>query len=110
MTEQLSVFELMVNASLLVQFVMLLLVLASVVSWVMIFQRWFALNRVQREMDDFEDYFWSGIDLRQLFSELDESEALTGIENVFVPLTNVAIILCGRLSACFDLPFEARKR
>jgi len=82
--EQLSVFHLIASASLLVQLVMLSLVLASVVSWVMIFQRGFYLRRVQRDVDDFEDHFWSGIDLRELFNELDGEETLTGIENVFV--------------------------
>ncbi len=84
MPEQLSIFHLIASASLLVQLVMLSLVLASVVSWVMIFQRGFYLRRVQRDVDDFEDHFWSGIDLRELFNELDGEETLTGIENVFV--------------------------
>ncbi|MDE0009294.1 MAG: protein TolQ [Gammaproteobacteria bacterium] len=85
MTEPISILELVLGASPLVQFVMALLALASVVSWAMIFQRWFALNRVEREMDDFEDHFWSGIDLRSLFTQLDEEETpLTGIESVFV--------------------------
>ena len=39
MPEQLSIFELVANASPLVQLVMLLLLLASLISWVMIFQR-----------------------------------------------------------------------
>ena len=79
MTEPISIFELVRNASPLVQFVMLLLAVASVASWVLIFQRWFALNRVQREIDDFEDEFWSGIDLNELKTGLDGEEAhLTG--------------------------------
>lgn len=85
MTEPLSVFELIAGASPLVQLVMVILALASLVSWVMIFQRWIYLNRIQRTIDDFEDYFWSGIDLRQLYSELEHSdEALTGIETMFL--------------------------
>ena len=85
MPEQLSVFELIANASLLVQVVMGILVIASVVSWSMIFQRWFALRRVLINIDDFEDYFWSGIDLRQLYKEIEAEEGdLTGIETVFV--------------------------
>jgi len=82
--EQLSVYQLIADASLLVQLVMLSLVLASIISWVMIFQRWFFLRQVERDVDDFEEHFWSGIDLRELFNELETEEALTGIENVFV--------------------------
>lgn len=84
MAEQLSIYELIANASLLVQVVMALLVLASVVSWMMIFQRWFFLRNALSEVDSFEDHFWSGIDLRKFFSELDGEENLNGIENIFV--------------------------
>ena len=84
MTEPMSILELVRNASFLVQAVMVILVLASVASWVMIFQRWFELNRVQREIDDFEEEFWSGIDLANLKAELDERpEDQTGIESLF---------------------------
>ncbi len=83
MPEQLSIFELIANASLLVQMVMGMLLLASVASWVMIFQRFFALRRVQGEIEDFEEHFWSGIDLRQLYTDLEKEDSLTGIETVF---------------------------
>lgn len=84
MPEQLSIFELVANASLLVQAVMAVLMLASLASWVMIFQRWIYLRRVSVQVDEFEDHFWSGIDLRELYRELDSEEDLTGIENMFV--------------------------
>ena len=83
MTEPISILELIQNASPLVQFVLLLLALASVASWVLIFQRWFALNRVQRDIDDFEEEFWSGIQLNELKDEIDQEEGATGIESVF---------------------------
>ncbi|NKC01072.1 MAG: protein TolQ [Pseudomonadales bacterium] len=84
MPEQLSIFELIANASLLVQVVMGLLVLASIASWMMIFQRWFFLRKQLSEIDSFEEHFWSGIDLRKFFSELEGDDHLNGIENVFV--------------------------
>ncbi len=84
MPEQLSVLELIANASLPVQIVIVMLALASIASWMMIFQRWFFLRRVRSEADDFEDHFWSGVDLRELYVELDGRENLTGIETVFV--------------------------
>jgi biopolymer transport protein TolQ len=69
----------------LVQIVLLLLLFASLTSWVMIFQRMFALKRVQKAIDTFEEYFWSGIDLRQLYDELETSnDELSGMETVFV--------------------------
>ena len=84
MPSQLSIFELVANASLLVQLVMLLLMVISVVSWVMIFQKWFLLRRALNEYEAFEEHFWSGIDLRQFYNELESDEALNGIESIFV--------------------------
>jgi biopolymer transport protein TolQ len=85
LAEPLSLFALVAHASVLVQIVMTLLLIASLASWVMIFQRWFALRRIQKTIDEFEDYFWSGIDLRKLYSEIDNaSHDLTGIETLFV--------------------------
>lgn len=84
MPEQLSIFELIANASALVQLVMGILLLASLASWVMIFQRWIYLRRVTSAMDEFEEHFWSGIDLRELYRELDVEEELSGIEGMFV--------------------------
>ena len=85
MTEPISIFELVMNASPLVQFVMLLLAAASVASWALIFQRWFALNHVQREIEDFEEEFWTGIELGELKAEIDGQDGdPTGIESVFL--------------------------
>ena len=84
MNEPLSIFELITGASIAVLLVMLLLVLASVASWIMIFNRWRVLRVAIHELDTFEDYFWSGIDLREFYGELAADEQLSGIENMFV--------------------------
>ena len=85
MAEPLSIVSLIIGATPLVQLVMLLLLLASLVSWYMIFQRVILLGRVQRSIDDFEDHFWSGINLRDFHQEISELEdELTGMENLFV--------------------------
>ncbi|HAO55147.1 MAG: protein TolQ [Gammaproteobacteria bacterium] len=84
MNEPLSIFELITGASIAVLLVMLLLVLASVASWIMIFNRWRVLRVAIHELDTFEDYFWSGIDLREFYGELADDEQLSGIENMFV--------------------------
>ena len=63
---------------------MLLVELASVASWIMIFNRWRVLRVAIHELDTFEDYFWSGIDLREFYGELADDEQLSGIENMFV--------------------------
>ena len=86
MGEPLSIWALISEATLLVQLVMFSLVLASVVSWVMIFQRVAVFGRARRELVVFEDQFWSGGDLGQLYREGSaraEVEPITGVESIF---------------------------
>ncbi len=84
MNEPLSIFDLVLNASVVVQVVMGLLILASLTSWVMIFQRGFALSSIRRQATDFESEFWSGKDLGQLYVELDtENSDVIGLESIF---------------------------
>ncbi len=78
-----SLFDLIANASLLVQMVMATLAAASVLSWTVIFQKARELKQVEAEADDFEDRFWSGIDLADLYKQLAKTEA-EGLEAVFV--------------------------
>ncbi|MFT4613891.1 MAG: biopolymer transport protein TolQ [Bacteroidia bacterium] len=87
MEEQLSLLELVINASLTVQFVMLLLLLASMFSWYMIINRFVYFRKSQQEMYLFEDRFWSGIDLAELYREGNEKAAdghsIVGMESIF---------------------------
>lgn len=66
----LSFLALVANASLVVQLVMLLLLAASFLSWLFIFQKLFALREAARQADGFEREFWSGVDLNALFQSL----------------------------------------
>nr|WP_245399623.1 protein TolQ [Atopomonas sediminilitoris] len=79
-----SMWSLVSNASVVVQLVMLTLVGASVVSWVMIFQRGTALRRAKRALEEFEDRFWSGIDLSKLYRQVGSSpDPDCGVEQLF---------------------------
>lgn len=83
-TEQsMSIFALILNASFVVQLVMLLLVAASVASWVIIVQRWRLMAATRSQMDEFEEKFWSGVDLNQLYKECQNNPDPMGVENVF---------------------------
>jgi len=64
--ENLSILSLILNASVLVQMVMGILLIASLLSWIMIIQRSLFLGAAQRSFREFEDTFWSGIDLNNL--------------------------------------------
>ncbi|WP_438951755.1 protein TolQ [Porticoccus sp.] len=82
-TEQLSLWSLIADASLLVQFVMALLFFASIISWVMIVQRGLYLRNAGINLRKFEDNFWSGVDLNQLYSEIGAKGAAEGLASVF---------------------------
>tara|TARA_R110002167_G_scaffold110677_1_gene281355 strand:+ start:23028 stop:23723 length:696 start_codon:yes stop_codon:yes gene_type:complete len=85
--ESLNVWALIVNATLAVKLVMLILMAASVTSWVMIIQRWMVLTAADKGMLSFEKRFWSGMDLSQLFREgstqQKDNKPTGGMENIF---------------------------
>ena len=69
MNQELSLWALVAEASITVQRVMFVLFMASVVSWGMIVQRALLLRRAKMQFADFEQTFWSGIDLGQLYRD-----------------------------------------
>mgnify|MGYP001557153385 CR=1 FL=1 len=73
-SSDLSYVGLILEASLVVQLVMALLVLASVLSWTVIFDRSRLIGKAQREVDEFEDRFWAGGDLGELYRSLDRDQ------------------------------------
>ena len=84
MGSELSLLDLVLNASLVVQLVLLVLVLASVLSWAAIFDRSRVVRRARDAADSFEAKFWSGGDLSALYRELGQEEkALTGLAAIF---------------------------
>ncbi len=84
MVEKMSLWSLVVNASLVVQLVMLSLLIASVVSWVMIFQRRNILAQARKSLHEFEERFWSGVDLSHLFREVNSNpNPNSALENIF---------------------------
>jgi len=85
--EQLGLMELVLNASITVQLVMAILMLASVISWYMIVNRFIYMRQARDEMYRFEENFWSGVDLAQLYREGNERAAdgdpILGMESIF---------------------------
>ena len=82
--DQMSMWSLISNASLVVQFVMLILVGASITSWVIIFQRSQLLRAVRSSLNIFEDRFWSGVDLSKLYRQVStEPDPDSGVEQIF---------------------------
>ncbi|MGH8632634.1 MAG: protein TolQ [Burkholderiales bacterium] len=83
-THDMSVLALITGASVLVQIVMLMLVLASLFSWYYIFLKIFTFRRAIRLADEFEKTFWSGADLNELYQRAAEKRGSTGsLERIF---------------------------
>jgi len=83
-THDMSVISLVTGASVLVQIVMLILVLASVFSWYYIFLKLFTLSRAARLADEFERSFWSGAALNDLYQHaVEKRRPVGGLERVF---------------------------
>jgi len=84
MGEQFSPVELVMNASLIVQIVMALLLIASVISWAIMLRKRAELKRARTDADRFEEVFWSGGDLSSMFRAIDQSRRVTrGMEAIF---------------------------
>jgi biopolymer transport protein TolQ len=71
-TSDLSVITLFLQADWVVKLVMLALLLASIWVWAIIFEKVSGLRRVNRAADGFEDRFWSGGSLDELYQEEGE--------------------------------------
>lgn len=81
---QLSIWELVSEASLLVQLVMLILLVLSVATWVFIFERRKVLSAAYRGFASFEERFWSGMDLSQLYRQVNANpDTENGGEQIF---------------------------
>ncbi len=76
-------WNMFVDASVLVQGVILILLLASIVSWVIILTKARILKAHRKEARKFEDRFWKGVDLSQLYGQLRQRKQQTALESVF---------------------------
>jgi biopolymer transport protein TolQ len=80
----LSIVSLVRNASVLVQLVMGLLLVVSVLSWTMIFQRWRVMKKARVAAEEFEEKFWSGGDLGNLYNQITSGRfQASGMATIF---------------------------
>ena len=86
MTQDLSIFSLVLQASFVVQLVMAGLMVVSLISWTVIFGKVFGLKQVRVRNDEFERDFWSGRNLSDLYqgaSGKPASQPSAPIERIF---------------------------
>jgi biopolymer transport protein TolQ len=80
----LSIFNLVLKASLIVQLVMLTLLVVSLISWTIIFVKRRVLQQSRKAAIQFERRFWAGTDLSELYKKLaNRKEQLRGMEAIF---------------------------
>lgn len=84
MEAEMSLFSLVTRASFLVQIVMMILLSASVLSWVIISLKYKTLKLAKEEAIRFEDQFWSGINLSDLYQQVKrKANEHRGIARIF---------------------------
>lgn len=77
-------FSYFLSASPVVKTVMLLLLSASMISWFIIFQRWFCLRDAREQLSKFEESYWSCSDMTELYKTIAAKENVDGIEKIFI--------------------------
>jgi biopolymer transport protein TolQ len=83
-TQDLDIWTLIANASIVVKVVMLLLAAVSFMSWMFIFQKWFSIRRAASQTDKFEREFWSGNDLNALYQgAVNHRHTIGSLERIF---------------------------
>jgi biopolymer transport protein TolQ len=84
MNNDLSIVSLILNASFVVQIVLALLLIASIASWAVIFEKRRTLKQAMSAAGQFETQFWSGGDLNQLYRDIARTEATPfGMAGIF---------------------------
>ena len=81
--EEVSVLNLFLDAGIVVKIVMLLLFVASILSWIVIVERYNFFKKVKKENKAFLEKFWDGKDLDILFKEINKDDFLYGARNLF---------------------------
>jgi biopolymer transport protein TolQ len=71
-THDLSMWGLFLQADPVVKAVMLLLLVASVWCWAIIFEKWLRVRRLRAQADAFEEQFWSGSSLDDLYDQIGQ--------------------------------------
>ncbi|HEV7477667.1 MAG TPA: protein TolQ [Burkholderiales bacterium] len=84
LTQDLEIWTLILNASIVVKVVMLVLLAVSFMSWMFIFQKWFSIRRAGRQTELFEREFWGGRDLNALYQgAVNNRHSIGNLERIF---------------------------
>ena len=83
-TQDLDIWTLIVNASVVVKVVLVILLAVSFMSWMFIFQKWFAIHGAVAQTVKFEREFWSGANLNELYQgAVNHRHGIGSLERIF---------------------------
>ncbi len=83
MAEQMTVWSLILGAGLVVKGVLILLILLSVVSWGIIFNKWRIYRKTRKDADSFSSAFWGGSDMDTLLAGIPQKYKDSPLPNIF---------------------------
>ncbi|NWF39278.1 protein TolQ [Mariprofundus sp. NF] len=83
MNQDLSILTLILNAGFVVQGVLILLILLSLVSWAIIFNKWRLYSRTRRQAESFSKTFWSGTDMDTVLAGIPQQYPNSSLPNIF---------------------------
>jgi biopolymer transport protein TolQ len=83
MNSDISILSLILQASLVVQLVMAGLIITSLASWAVIFSKLLGLSKVRSSNDVFEQHFWSGRNLNDLYADARRSPLNSPLQRIF---------------------------
>lgn len=83
MNQDLSIVSLIAHASLTVQLVIAALLLVSLASWSVIFSKLISLGRIRSRNEGFEQEFWSGKNLNDLYNSVSNRQDGAPLERIF---------------------------
>jgi biopolymer transport protein TolQ len=110
-SHDLTIVSMVMNASIVVQVVMALLVLASLFSWTYIFMKIFTLRRALKQAEAFEREFWGGSDLVGLYQRAAGGRYVTaGMERIFEAGFKEFLKLKGRAGADVTALMDGTRR
>ena len=83
MAEQLTVWSLILGAGIVVKAVLLLLILLSIMSWGVIFNKWRIYRKTKRDAETFSTSFWGGSDMDTLLAGIPQQYKDSPLPNIF---------------------------
>ena len=84
MNTDLSIVRLILDASIVVQLVLVLLLIASIASWAVIIDKRRVFKQAMKAAGEFETSFWSGVDLSSLYRDIARADATPlGMAGIF---------------------------